>query len=170
MLISITLMITSSLVSTAYWHRFPDGSLRRGVLTRTSNCASVFDIYTPYNFIECPFIVIICRNPHSHPRPHPVKTPPKLLSLFSSLLLELDWKLADATPRKIVTDSGFMLGLRRHLGWRKQIDPSLSDLHPSLGNLDHVRRYIDNFRKDIFSQGTGFEGEDAVTKCIETVA
>ncbi|KAF7333761.1 hypothetical protein MVEN_02332800 [Mycena venus] len=44
------------------------------------------------------------------------------------------------------------------LGWNKPFDPSLSALHPSLGNLDHVRRYIDELRHVLFPEGTGFEG------------
>jgi hypothetical protein len=70
----------------------------------------------------------------------------------------LDWKLADATPRKLVLDSGFMNSFRHALGWNKPFDPPLSALHPSLGNLDHVRRYIDELRHDLFPDGTGFEG------------
>jgi hypothetical protein len=73
-------------------------------------------------------------------------------------LLDLDWKLADATPRKLMIDSGFMAGLRRALGWNKPFDPPLAALHPSLGNLDHVRRYIDELRGVLFPSGTGFEG------------
>jgi hypothetical protein len=74
------------------------------------------------------------------------------------LLLDLDWKLADATPRKLMLDSGFISGLRRSLGWTKPFDPPLAALHPSLGNLDHIRRYIDGLRKVLFPDGTGFEG------------
>ncbi|KAJ7815996.1 hypothetical protein B0H13DRAFT_2460922 [Mycena leptocephala] len=70
------------------------------------------------------------------------KTPPALLETFKSLLLDLDWKLADATPRKLMIDSGFMGSLRRALGWNKPFDPPLAALHPSLGNLDHVRRIL----------------------------
>ncbi|KAJ7688326.1 hypothetical protein B0H14DRAFT_2653299 [Mycena olivaceomarginata] len=33
------------------------------------------------------------------------------------------------------------------LGWTKPFDPPLAALHPSLGNLDHIRRYIDGLRK-----------------------
>ncbi|KAJ7788049.1 hypothetical protein B0H14DRAFT_2398806 [Mycena olivaceomarginata] len=140
-----------------YWHR-DSGKLARGVLQRTTgNCTAKFDIYTPDDLSDCPFVVVICRNPHTHPPPHPVKTPP-LLEVFRSLLLDLDWKLADATPRKLMLDSGFISGLRRSLGWTKPFDPPLAALHPSLGNLDHIRRYIDGLRKVLFPDGTGFEG------------
>ncbi|KAJ7728102.1 hypothetical protein B0H16DRAFT_1331143 [Mycena metata] len=143
-----------------YWHR-QSGKLARGVLQRVKgNCAATFDIYTPYNLADCPQVVVICRSPHAHSNPHPVKTPPPLLELFRSLLLELDWKLADATPRKLMLDSAFMAGLRRALAWNKPFDPPLAALHPSLGNLDHVRRYIDELRHVLFPEGTGFEGAE----------
>ncbi|KAJ7834333.1 hypothetical protein B0H14DRAFT_2363848 [Mycena olivaceomarginata] len=141
-----------------YWHR-DSGKLARSVLQRTAgNCTAKFDIYTPDDLSDCPFVVVICRNPHTHPPPHPVKTPPPLLDVFRSLLLDLDWKLADATPRKLMLDSGFISGLRRSLGWTKPFDLPLAALHPSFGNLDHIRRYIDGLRKVLFPDGTGFEG------------
>jgi hypothetical protein len=80
------------------------------------------------------------------------------LNIFRSLLKGLDWKLADATPRKIMVDSGFMRGLRQYLEWMKPFDPSLGDLHPSLANMDHARRYINELRTELFPKGTGFEG------------
>lgn len=101
----------------------------------------------------------MCKNPHSHARPHPVKTPPPIRRTLSDLLIKMDWKLADATPRKIMVDSGFMNGLRDHLEWKLTIEPSLSDLHPSLGNSDHTQRIINELRLKLFPKGTGFEGE-----------
>lgn len=122
-------------------------------------CNTRFDIYTPNDITACPKVVIVCRGgPHSHPEPSPIKIPPQLLDILESLLLDLDWKLGDATPRKIVLDSRFMQGLRKHLGWSQLRDPSLSDLHPSLGNMDHVRRYINKMRDHFFPSGTRFEG------------
>ncbi|KAJ7065891.1 hypothetical protein B0H15DRAFT_807690 [Mycena belliarum] len=142
-----------------YWHRSSTGKLARGILERWKhNCTATFNIYTPYDLEDCPFVLIICQNPHSHPPPSPVKTPPPLLEVFRSLLLDLNWKLADATPRKLVVESGFMFGLRRHLGWSRLSDPALSELHPSLGNLDHVRRYINALRTVLYPEGTGLEG------------
>ncbi|RDB26058.1 hypothetical protein Hypma_006546 [Hypsizygus marmoreus] len=146
-----------------FWHRFSDGRLQRGVLDRIQyKCETVFDIFTPYDLTSCPQVVVISRNPHSHPPPFPVKTPAPLLDIFSSLLLDMGWKLADATPRKVMIDSGFMSGLRRELGWNQSSDPALWDLHPSLGNQDHTRRYINTFRSRLFPNGTGFEGAKAL--------
>ena len=86
-------------------------------------------------------------------------TPPPLLGLFKLLLKNLSWKLADATPRKILLDSGFLNGLRQYLGLDATRNPSLSDLHPSLGNLDHVRRHILLMRQKFYPNGTDFDGE-----------
>ncbi|KAJ7234827.1 hypothetical protein C8J57DRAFT_1531331 [Mycena rebaudengoi] len=143
----------------SHWHRSASGTLARGQLQREpKNCAATFDVYTPYDLLDCPRVVIICRSPHSHPNPHPLKTPPPLMEVFRSLLLELDWKLADATPRKLMLDSGFMASFRRVLAWNRPFDPPLATLHSSLGNLDHVRRCIDELRDLLFPSGTGFEG------------
>ncbi|KAJ7242720.1 hypothetical protein C8J57DRAFT_1526083 [Mycena rebaudengoi] len=142
-----------------HWHRSASGTLARGQLQREpKNCAATFDVYTPSDLSDCPRVVIICRSPHSHPNPHPLKTPPPLMEVFRSLLLELDWKLADATPRKLMLDSGFMASFRRVLAWNRPFDPPLAALHSSLGNLDHVRRCIDELRDLLFPSGTGFEG------------
>ena len=121
-------------------------------------CRTKFQIYIPYNLVACPRVLVVCRSPHSHPDPAPIKTPPTILHVFRELLLALDWKLADATPRRIYLDSGFIQGLRRHLDWKSERDPCLSDLHPSLGNLDHVYRQINKLRSERFPAGTGFEG------------
>ena len=71
----------------------------------------------------------------------------------------MGWKLADATPRRIMVDSGFIQGLRAYLNWNHIFDPTISDLHPSFGNSDHARRYINKLRLEFFPEGTGFKGE-----------
>lgn len=103
-------------------------------------------------------MVVICRGPHSHPPPAPIKTPPPLAQVFRGLLTNLSWRLADATPRRILLDSGFVHGLRQVLGWSSERTPTLSDLHPSLTNLDHVRRMINVLRDEKYPNGTGFDG------------
>ncbi len=116
---------------------------------------------------HCPNIFIICKNPHSHPNPFPTKTPPSISRALSDMLVGMNWELADATPRNIMTNSGFTDALRRHLGWKHSFGPALSDLHPSLGNLDHVRRLIDDLRLKIFPSGTGFEGLSTNSYCTQ---
>ena len=114
--------------------------LQCGELADWAQCYNTkYDIYVPYDLLDCPQVLVFSWNPHSHPAPLPVKTPPLIEHCFNSLLTRLDWKLADATPCHIVLDSGFMFGLQEVLGWHVQDkDPSLHELHPSLGNLDHT--------------------------------
>lgn len=116
-------------------------------------------ISEPYDLRRCPQVVVLCQGNHSHPPPSPIKTPAPLHDLLQSILLELGWKLADATPRKILLDSGFMNTLKRVLAWDSSFDPSLADLHPSLGNADHLQRYISVLHLAQFPSGTDFKGE-----------
>jgi len=48
--------------------------------------------------------------------------------------------------------------LHLELNWNEKHDPSLSDLHPSLGNLDHMARLINELREQYFPNGTGLDG------------
>ncbi|KAF9231054.1 hypothetical protein BU15DRAFT_29339, partial [Melanogaster broomeanus] len=140
-----------------HWHRFADGTLAQGTLAREMKCTSTFYIYVPQDLAACPRVVVVCRNPHSHPPPAPIATPPPLIATFSELLHDMHWQLADATPRRVMLDSGFVRGLRKELGWNSDHTPSLSDLHPSLANLDHVRRLINTVRLQKFPNGTGYD-------------
>ncbi|KAF8583185.1 hypothetical protein K439DRAFT_1507081, partial [Ramaria rubella] len=162
------------------WHRNSDGILTRGVMDRTKLCAARFETYCPYDLDRCPYFLLVCRNPHSHLDPVPSKTPRTLIHIFNQLLDGLGWKLADATPRRIILDSAFMSGLQKALGWKGQRDPTLSDLHPSLGNADHAARLINNLRETYYPYGTGLKGayhlleehkqlscEDAYVRCVE---
>lgn len=157
-IMNLSLFYVSYLFS-AFWHRTKDGLLQRGVLKNLPDpCPATFDIYTPDDLTTCPQVLIVCRNPHSHSPPLPIKTPESVMGIFHALLLGLGWKLADATPRKIILDSGFMDSLRRAIDWNQQLDPTLADLHPSLANLDRVRRCITALRDEFFPSGTGFKG------------
>ena len=62
------------------------------------------------------------------------------------------------TPRRIILDTAFMTGLQNVIRWTGNQDPSLSDLHPSLGNGDHAARLINKLQFERFPDGTGFEG------------
>ncbi|KAG1788472.1 uncharacterized protein HD556DRAFT_1245206, partial [Suillus plorans] len=138
------------------------GKLKQGVLQKWGhNCSAKYDIFTPHDLHACPRILVVCRNPHSHPPPAPVKTPPGLVNLFYGLLALMKWKLADATPCRIFLDTAFIEGLHDALAWDSTLhgrDATLQDLHPSLANLDHVRRLITTFRNEKYPSGTGFEG------------
>jgi hypothetical protein len=135
--------------------------LERGRLLKWEhNCQSKFDIFVAVDLVTVPRIAIVCRNPHSHPPPAQIKTPPPLVDLFRSLLMDMDWELADATPRHILCDSGFMRGLCTALGWTLDRSPTLADLHPSLANIDHVHRLMYKFRRDKYPMGTSFQGAE----------
>ncbi|KAF8583905.1 hypothetical protein K439DRAFT_1617115 [Ramaria rubella] len=140
------------------WHRTADGILMHGTLNRTESCPARFELYYPYNLDRCPNVLLVCRNPHSHADPFPANTPQTVVNIFTDLLTHLDWKLANATPRRILLDSLFMAGLRQVLGWVALHDPILSDFHPSLGNFDHTARLINKLRYQCYPHGTGFEG------------
>ncbi|KAF8589348.1 hypothetical protein K439DRAFT_1612787 [Ramaria rubella] len=114
------------------WHRDSHGILTRGIMVHTKKCPAVFEFYYPYDLNSCPYVLLVCRNPHSHVNPKPSKTPQAVLDVFNSLLEDLGWKLADATPQRIILDSAFVNGLRRALGWVELCDLTLGDLHPSL--------------------------------------
>lgn len=80
----------------------------------------------------------------------------------------MKWKLADATPRRIYLDSAFVEGLHQALAWDSMScgrDAMLEDLHPSLANLDHVRRLISTLRNTKYPSGTGFEGMQSPLIC-----
>ena len=127
----------------------------------SSGCHATFQIFVPQDIAACPRIIILCQNPHSHPPPSPVKTPPALKSLFFDLLSLLKWKLADATPRWIFLDTAFFEGPQQALSWdpvRMGCNATLPDLHPSFANLDHVQRLINTMRIDYYPRGTGYNG------------
>ncbi|KIJ46778.1 hypothetical protein M422DRAFT_249509 [Sphaerobolus stellatus SS14] len=129
------------------FHRDINGMLRRGELIQESSCPVSFTIFEPKNLETCPQILI---------------TPETIRKLLESWLKELDWQLADMTPRRIMLNTGFMKTLRQHLKWPHAHDPPLSALHASLQNRDHVARIIMELRKVFYADGIGFEGVHAL--------
>ncbi|EJD42614.1 hypothetical protein AURDEDRAFT_168425 [Auricularia subglabra TFB-10046 SS5] len=144
----------------AHWHRDECGKLAPGLMVRNRDCAARFRIFEPHDVQRHPFVLVVCTSPHSHQPPERSKTPPLLRDALKTLLVDMRWQLADATPRKIVQDSGFIANLRRLLDWGRDSpdDPTLAALHPSLGNLDHVEYLIEQVRTPLFPSGTDFEG------------
>jgi hypothetical protein len=118
-----------------------------------------FEFYYPHDYVACPYILLICRNTHNHAPPRPTKTPEYARRILQKLLCGLGWRLADATPRRLNIDSAFIGGLREVLEWDQLREPTLGDLHPSLGNADHAARLIDEARNETFPHGSGFEGQ-----------
>lgn len=142
-------------------------------------CHATFQIFIPCDIAACPRIVVLCRNPHSHPPPAPVKTPPALKSIFFDLLSLLTWRLADAMPRQIFLDTAFVEGLQQALSWdpvHMGCNATLPDLHPSFANLDHMRWLINSRHTDYYPCGTEYDGmyhfthfnianDDRITRC-----
>ncbi|KAF8591037.1 hypothetical protein K439DRAFT_1650871 [Ramaria rubella] len=153
-----TLCHESLLHSTSMWHHTADGILTRGSLNRTESCPARFEFYYPYDLDRCPSVLLVCCNPHSHADPFPANTPQTIVDIFTDLLTHLDWKLADATPRRILLNSSFMAGLCQVLGWGGLHDPTLSDLHPLLGNSNHTARLINKLQHQRYPHRTGSEG------------
>ncbi|KIJ38662.1 hypothetical protein M422DRAFT_258537 [Sphaerobolus stellatus SS14] len=122
------------------FHRTKEGVLKCGQLVQSKPCSALFEIYYPNDMALNHWITMAIEE------------------LFNSLLDTLGWKLADATPCKIILDAAFMTGLHKILGWHGLQDPSLSDLHPSLGNFDHTACLINKLRFEQFPDGTGFQG------------
>jgi hypothetical protein len=74
--------------------------LKQGVLPKWAHkCTASFDIYVPEDIVACAQILVLS-DPHLHPPPVPVKTPPPLIYIFHGLVSLMKWKLADATPHE----------------------------------------------------------------------
>lgn len=149
---------------TADFHRLPNGELRRGSLVVAQHCDARCDIYTPIESqrSSCPYVMAVCSGPHNHPDPVASKTPRPMRALFNNMLHDLDWQLADATPRRLMLNGSFMQRLKAELRWDDKRLPTLAHLHPSLGNHDHVAYLINCLRKAEYPDGTGFEGQSAL--------
>ena len=129
-------------------------------LHRDWNCDVTFDMYMPNKVSATKNqILIVCKDTHNHPSPAPTKTSPLYANIFKSRLVNLGWKLADTTSRRILLDSGFLSNLRSQLGWAYNKNPVLANLHPLLSNNDHVKRMILDMRDVHFPMGTDFKGE-----------
>lgn len=66
--------------------------------------------------------------------------------------------MADATPHRMLREASVVGELRRLLDWTERRDPLFSDLHPSLGNMDHAATYIDQLKSCLYPHGVDFAG------------
>jgi len=110
----------------------------------TIPCRSQFRIYQPLEEHRqaCPKIFVVCTGAHSHPVPLPAKTPSSIRSNIFQLLYDMDYDLPDMTPWRFLrhpTVTQFLVTQLPNI-----TNPSLSDLHISLANCDHLRSYIQN--------------------------
>lgn len=122
-------------------------------------------MYIPEDLEMCPKVLMVCRNPHNHTPPPRTKTPRVILDIFINKLRRLGWKLADTTPRRLERDDQFVEDLKHTLRWSHPAHPSgpqrkplLSDLHPSMQNLDKVQYIIDEVIQKEYPDGTDWKG------------
>lgn len=138
-------------------HRTESGDLEIPEL-RQMKCLSNYRIFEPVEEYRhlCPRVLIICHGEHSHPIPLPTKTPPSIREDICNLLESLQHDLPDLTARRFLRHPAVYTFLRQRLP--AVITPTLSDLHPSLANRDHLRAFIMKTRESVFPAGTGWEG------------
>ncbi|KIO26910.1 hypothetical protein M407DRAFT_7585 [Tulasnella calospora MUT 4182] len=130
-----------------------------------------------------PYAVLVTSRPHNHPPPRRSKTPPVHVDIVRTLLVEEDWRLADATPRRLSLNKSFVSRLKAVLQWQSVREPVLSDLHPSLANQQKVNYIIKCTKELQFTAGTDWEGarllhedqaqrldpEDQYLRCVEEI-
>ncbi|KAJ7587564.1 hypothetical protein C8J56DRAFT_890486 [Mycena floridula] len=107
-------------------------------------CESKFTVFEPQPIYrsQCLRILIVCRAPHSHLPPLPTKTP----ALITAAIMNLLYSFQEASQLFLVSQ---VLHVK---------EPTFIDLHPSLGNLDHLGSYIYHAQDYVFPEGTGWKG------------
>lgn len=138
-------------------HRDSIGNLMLAEMQQL-HCKSSVRTFEPLEEFRsrCPRILVVCQGEHPHPIPQPLKTPPTVRLQIFKLLESLGPDLADLTPRRFLRHPTVCAYLLQHLPHISQ--PSISDLHVSLSNREHLRVYIDTARLKAFPEGTGWEG------------
>ncbi|KAI0052918.1 hypothetical protein FA95DRAFT_1451859, partial [Auriscalpium vulgare] len=130
----------------------------------TLECSSRFQMYEPLpeHRSACPFVLVVCSGAHTHPIPLPTKTPPCIRREILTLLHSIGNDLAEITPRKLLRHTTVQAYLRQRL---PNIEtPTLSDVHVSLANRDHIKSYIRQAKADAFPFGTGWNGLENLIK------
>lgn len=125
---------------------------------RRVNCQTAFRVFEPLEDYRavCPRVLVVCRGSHSHPIPRPSKTPPLIRFQIFKLLEGLGTDLADLTPRRFLRHTTTLSHLQNT--FPRIPNPTLSDLHVSLSNREHLRVYIERAKAEAFPEGTGWEG------------
>lgn len=143
-------------------HRDANGNITIAELIHLE-CRSRFRVYQPLkeHRSSCPWVLITCHGEHTHPIPLPTKTPPPIKETIFDILRSLSHNLPDLTPRRFLRHSATNAFLRSK--FPDIPNPTIIDLHPSLGNRDHLRSFISAVQKEQFPMGTGWDGE--FTRC-----
>ncbi|KAF8189164.1 hypothetical protein K438DRAFT_1936105 [Mycena galopus ATCC 62051] len=124
----------------------------------TLPCNTKFTLYEPLEQFRhaCPYVLLVSKGDHPHPIPLPTKTPPEIKDDLLEVLKSLDGDLADLTPRRFLRHPILQAYLRQK--FPQLPNPTLSDLHSSLANREHLRVYIKTAKVDLFPRGTGWDG------------
>ncbi|KAJ3849270.1 hypothetical protein EV368DRAFT_47649, partial [Lentinula lateritia] len=132
---------TSVKVNCESHHRSPNRSMTMTELRRLPYTSSI-TIYEPLPDYRssCPYVLIVCKGVHTHPVPIPARTPSSIVDNLIKFLTHLD-DLPNLTARRLLGNEAAKFFLKRKLP--NLAKPTFSDLHPSLGNLDHMQVYID---------------------------
>jgi hypothetical protein len=122
-------------------------------------CSTKFRIFEPLEEwrTNCPYILVTISGKHPHPIPLPLKTPPSIRKEILRLLGSVGEDLPDLTPRRFLRHPILKDYLQQHFP-NAQPPPTLSNLHVSLANRDHLNVYIETAKKHCFPAGTGWEG------------
>ncbi|KAJ3927388.1 MAG: hypothetical protein NXY57DRAFT_1106683 [Lentinula lateritia] len=147
-------------------HRQSNGSMTMVELKRLP-CQCRITVYEPVaEFREqCMKSLIVCHGPHRHPPPVPSTTPPLVAQNLIAFIKDLD-DLPNLTARRLLSKESTRIFLRQQLP--DIPDPSLMDLHHSLGNLDHLQVYVTKAIRMMYPRGTGWEAtQDATLKDSE---
>ncbi|KAJ3900644.1 hypothetical protein F5879DRAFT_992705 [Lentinula edodes] len=137
-------------------HRSVDGSMTIVELQRLP-CSSSITIYEPLpeHRAACPNVLIVCSKPHAHPIPIPARTPNSISEKLVKFLENLS-DLPNLTSRRLLVNEATKHFLQKELP--HLTEPSFQDIHPSLGNLDHLQVYIDRACDSVYPHGTGWSG------------
>ncbi|KAJ7580745.1 hypothetical protein C8J56DRAFT_1057692 [Mycena floridula] len=119
-------------------------------------CESKVTVYEPITSSLCNQILVVCRGIHDHPPPLPTKTPSCLRASLLSFLYSFKHHLADLTPRRLLRTPATRIYLSTQLP--EIHDATFVDLHPSLGNLDHLGTYIKQAQAYCYPEGLGWKG------------
>lgn len=121
-------------------------------------CSSLFRVYQPLEEYRtvCSKVLVVCSGQHTHPIPLPTKTPPHIRNEIFNILRHMDYDLPDLTPRRFLRHPSLLKYVESQLS--NCHHPTLTDVHISLANRDHLRSYITHVQKLSFPLGTGWRG------------
>ncbi|KAF8834027.1 hypothetical protein BDN67DRAFT_985620, partial [Paxillus ammoniavirescens] len=138
-------------------HQNQDGQLELAPMTRL-RCSSLFRVYQPLEEYRtvCSKVLVVCSGQHTHPIPLPTKTPPHICNEIFNILHHMDYDLPDLTPRWFLRHPSILKYVESQLS--NCHHPTLTDVHISLANRDHLQSYITRVQKLSFPLGTGWRG------------